>query len=305
MNIFKSKKKCCICYDPELDTLIYESKERLSKLSEDKVKVLYYGYSCDPQSDEKIIRLRSYLNIIEDENFKIVLGGEPCLDCINRQRLIEKIRRLTTSCDIDCRKDLRIDKSNLDSWLVNNPTCVAYEKWEELSFKICGLLNLEIKVVRDDCELEVAIFSSEEICNLTFEITRNIIPCDIIVAISIFKHSCDLGLSISRTENECEIDFNLLKNEVDCDLDLKTYKKLIDCNLTFDIIKTVYDNQCSFTIGDPVELTTLINSYSLDKFNFSSIPDIQALKTLGVNITNSEYIKNPQKFINKLKSDYR
>jgi len=302
----KSKKKaCCICYNPELDKLIYECKHKLDELSESVIRSLYYGYACDNKAEGKIKLINNYITVLEEENRKTTLGGKPCLDCNNLQKLAEKVRQLTHTCDIEYRKDLEVDKSGLDAWLLKYPQCVSYEKWERLAYKICGLLNLDIEVKKVDCDIDLDVFSTEQICNLAFDITRKIIPCDVMIAISIYKQACDLDLKITRTEKECKIDFDILHSKVNCDLDFEAYKKLVDCNLSFDIIKTVYENNCSFTIGDPIQLQSSTNQYPISGFNFKDVPDLNALKAMGISIEASKYLQNPKDFIKKLKSDYK
>lgn len=288
-----------------MDELIYQSKEKLEQLSDNRIKVLYYGYSCDKKAEDKIKILDNYIRVMEDENRKILLGGKACLDCDKLQRLAEKVRYITTSCDLEARRDLVIDKSKLDAWLVKYPFCASYEKWEKFAYRVCGLLNLEVRAERIDCEVDFEIFSTEQVCNLVFDITREQIPCDIMIAISVYRQACDLDFKISRTEKECRLDFKLLHSEVECDLDFKTYRKLIECNLSYDVIRTVYENGCSFTIGDSVELVSPLNSYPINAFNFTDIPDVEKLKKLGIPVANSQYIKDPSQFIQKIKSDYR
>lgn len=296
---------CCLCYNPELDKLIYESKNKLEELSGNMVKSLYYGYTCDKKAEEQIKILDNYIRVLEDENRKVVLGGKECLDCNNLQKLAEKVRKLTYVCDIDLRKDLTVDRSGVDAWLMEFPHCASYEKWERLAYRVCSAFSLEVFVEKIDCDVDLEVFSSEELCNLAFDISREQIPCDIMVALSVYSQACDLDFKINRTEEECKIDFKLLHNEVDCDLDFKAYQRLIDCNLSFDIIKTVYENGCSFTVGDPIELVSPLNSYTLDKFSFNDIPDVKKLQKMGVPLKNSKYAADSQKFVQRIKSDFK
>lgn len=301
-----AKEKCCICYDPKLDALIYQSKATLEKLSNEIVKALSYGYSCDKKAESKMDLLQNYLYVLEDENRKIALGGKPCLNCYVLQALAEKVRKLTASCNMGQRKDLIVDKSGVDLWLIDNPYCVSRKKWERIANIVCEAFNLdiEIKNITDDCDLSLDIMSMETACDLTFEIVRNLIPCDIMLAISAYNEACDLGLEITRSEEECKIDFDLLVEEVECDLDLKAYQTLIECNLSFDIIKTVYENGCSFNIGDPVTLVTPMNEYPLEQLKFKGTPNLGVLRKLNINTSDSKFVKNPKGFIKALKQDY-
>lgn len=298
---------CCACYDPKYDSLIYESKFTLSKLSWEIVKQMYYGYNCDDKAVKKMDLLQRYISVVEDDYRKVALGGDSCFSCRDRQTLSEKIRRLTTRCDIDCRKDIVKDSSGVDAWVAKHPNCVSRERWERIAYIVCDAINLEIEIVdrdENECDISLEVMSKEMLCDLTFEISRKIIPCDIILAISIFQEMCDLNFEIERSIEECAIDFKLLKEQVECDINFDFYKKLIDCNISFDIIKTVYENDCVFEIGDSIELVTPLNRYPLDKLKFTGIPDVEKLERLGIDTTDSEFVRDPQEFIRKLKQDY-
>lgn len=299
------KEACCVCYDPEFDSLIYESKFTLERLSGEIVKSLYYGFNCDSRAESKMDLLQNYLAVLEDEYRKIALGGMPCLDCYDLQSLAEKVRKITTNCDLMGRKDFILDESNLDAWIAQNPQCVSREKWERISYTVCKAFDLQIEVVPYDCDITVEAISIEQLCDLTFEIVRSVIPCDLILAISVYQEMCDLSFEITRTREECKLDFDILVSETNCNLDFKTYLKLVDCNLSFDIIRTAYDNGCTFTIeqGAPM-LETTINKYPLSKLKFQGDIDIKKLTKLGIDLENSEFIKDPDAFINKLKQDY-
>lgn len=291
--------KCCTaCHDAELDALIYQTKATLARLSDEIVKMRSFGFSCDKKAEPRSDLLGRYLNVLEDENRKIALGGKPCLDCYKKQSLAEKVRLLTYSCKLGLRKDLIVDESGADAWAINNPFCISRERWEKIATTVCAAFNLEININ--------GVQDIDTMCNLTFELVRQSVSCDILVAISVYQEMCDLKFSISRSEEECKIDFEILTEELDCDLDFEMYKYLIECDLSFDIIKTVYENGCTFVVGDPVSLVTPLGVIiPMQDFTIKGKPDIQTLKNLGVNLDNSKFIKNPNKFINKLKNDYR
>jgi len=288
---------CCICFSVDLDSLIYQSKSTLDVLSQKRIYNKTLGYSFSSDGNSNLETLRSYLNVIEDENLNIVLGGKPCLDCNKLQRLTEKIRLLSASCDTSRRKDFTTDDTNVEIWISKNPYCVSRERWEELAYRVCRSLKLEL-------------ISIEQKCDISFEIIRKLIPCDIMVSIAVLKQQCDLDFKITRTEEECEIDFEILAEETTCDIDLKTYKTLIDNNWSYDIIRTVYENGCTIELNDSedseveINIVTPINKYPIKDFNFSGIPDMKILKELDVDLSDSKYIKDPTNFIQKLKQDY-
>lgn len=303
---------CDVCLSPtqiDLDRFIYKSKYGLSKFSLEKIKKLYYGYSCDKKSEEKIDMLNRYLSVLEDEYRKLYLGAKECLDKNQLQCLFEKINKISLHCNLDLRSDYSIDKTDFDAWVANNPFCVSREKWEKLAYVVCGIFNLDIIIQKDsaDCDIDFDLVAKEKKCDLTFEIIRKTVSCDIIVAISVYKHVCDLNLKISRDEEQCKYDFQILLSETNCNLDFKTYKKLVyDCNMSFDIVKTIYDGGCSITINDDgnPELMAQIDSYDIETMSFSDFPEVEELRKYGVDLSDSEYLKDKDKFINKLKQDY-
>lgn len=306
--MLKVSKGCCVCYDYNLDKLIYESKVALEKLSDNIIKQLCYGYSCDKKAEDKSKTLKKYLDILEDENRKINLGGKGCLDCNNMQSLAEKVRGLTSTCDIECRKDLvlRTKEEEKNKWITENPYCVSRERWEKLSYAICDMFDFDIDIIETtkDCSLDLNVMSVSEVCDLTFEIVRKLIPCDIIVAISTYQKMCDLDFKINRTLKECDLDFKILSEEVECDLDIKSYRRLIECNLSFNIIKTIYENGCSISVGDKIELVTPMNRYIIDKLSFKNIPSEEDIKRLGLDIEGSSFYKDSKSFLNSLEQDY-
>lgn len=283
----------CTCYDLSFDKLIYQSKFTLNTLSQRRADARTLGYSFTPEAELKLETLRSYLHVLDDEYENIILGGKPCLDCNKLQSLAEKTRLLSLSCDVSDRKDQQVDSSAEAAWIAKNPYCVSREKWERLAYKVCG-------------DLKLSLNSVETVCDITFELIRKLIPCDIMVSIAVYKQQCDLDLHISRTEEECEIDFEILSSETTCDLDLKTYKTLIENNMSYDVVRNVYENGCTLELNDSAEvmLVTPMRKYNVKELRFKDIPDITKLKKLDVDISDSKYLQDPVKFINKLTQDY-
>ena len=283
----------CTCFDVSFDKLIYQSKYTLNTLGQRRAEAKTLGYSFTPEAELKLETLRSYLHVLDDEYENIILGGKPCLDCNKLQLLAEKTRKLSTSCDTSARIDQKTDSSAEAAWIAKNPYCVSREKWEKLAYKVCG-------------EFKLSLTSVETVCDITFEIIRKLIPCDIMVSIAVYKQQCDLDLRITRTEEECEIDFEILAEEVNLDLDLAQYQTLIANNMSFDVVKTVYENGCTLQVNDSAEimLVTPMNKYKVKELDFKGIPDISKLKKLDVDISDSKYLHDPAKFIAKITQDY-
>jgi len=52
-------------------------------------------------------------------------------------------------------------------------------------------------------------------------------------------------------------------------------------------------------------IKTPVRKYNIKDLNFNSIPDINILKELGLDLSESQYSKDPDKFLKKLKGDYK
>lgn len=248
----KNLSKCCSCFNPEFNDLISRIETTINGLSSDVTKARLYGFSCDKQAIEKIEVLISLYHVLVEENRNILLGGKPCLDCDDFQRLAEKVRKLTKAKSTD---SLQIDRSNENVWVAQNPTCVSMERWQSFCNKLLCDLKLDVKAkrIREDC-FDLKMSTDKNVCDFTFEIVRNLIPCDVVLAVSAYKQVCDLGLKVCRTKEECKLDFEILKSETNCNLDFKTYATLVDCNLSFDVIKTIYENGCEITFDPEVTI---------------------------------------------------
>ncbi len=54
-----------------------------------------------------------------------------------------------------------------------------------------------------------------------------------------------------------------------------------------------------------ISIVTPIKKYSLKELNIKGIPNLDFLKGLDVDISDSKYFKDPNQFIKKLKSDFK
>jgi len=313
---------CCVryeCFDPcacsavDIDKLILESKVTEFKLGKALKDLLYHDWTCDVEAETKIERLQRYRYHLEQEFQCRMMGGRPCLSCDELQLLYERVKKLTASCDDLNRPDLIVDKTNVDAWIARNPYCVARERWEYLVYDILCDLELEVKSI----ETTIA-------CDITADICAKLIPCDIVVAAHVCEEKCNTQVEVCATAKErCDLDFDIMVKSHKCDigLDLHIQKhkceltadfcaRLMECNLSMDIISCVYENGCCLSIDDcdPQEpivlLQTQTSEYPLFTLKAEDIPNIQALEKYGVDLSDSEYLKDPEAFIKKLNKDY-
>lgn len=306
----------CACSMVDLDKLILESKVAEVKFGEALKSKIYHDWTCDVDAEKKIKRLQTYRRHLEDEFHCLLLGGKGCLNCDELQFLYERVKKLTATCDIaEQRPDIQVTKGNLKAWIAANPYCVAREKWEYLVYDILC-----------DLELEVEIIDKTVACDIVADICANEIPCDIVVAASVCQRKCDLDVKVCAEARErCNLDFEAMVCSKKCDigLDLHVCKlgceltadycaRLIDCNLSMDVISCVYQNGCCLSIEDPciegvvpeVFIHTENKQYPISTLRAQDIPNVQILSKYGVDLSNSEYLKDPKAFIEKLNKDY-
>lgn len=222
---------------------------KLSKISATVLNQLHYGtpYNCN-------------------EDLPIILLKYSNPDCYNKQEL-KKYNDLLNSFLFDCQvayKEIDINNSNRESWEKNNPGCVGRKQWEKLAYKICYQYKLDI-IVEDSptCDIEISTEKMDNICNIAFDITKNIIDCQVLTAISVQQKMCDLNITVERTKDECILDYKILIEKYDsCELSLKEYVTLIDENFSFEIISAIYDKKLSLEVtSEGVYLKSPINNY--------------------------------------------
>lgn len=254
----------CLSITPsEIDNLIFQLRFEYNKQASKVQKNLAYGYGSvtkHTNRQEKILLVQSAL---EDLYRSLINNASICLDCNRLNLLIDKARGLTTKYPkSQPRTDLHVDDSGETAWLVQNPYCASYEKWEKLAYTVCEQLTIDIELL-----------SREVLCDLTFDIARNIVTPGVLRGLSAYSQACQLEWEITRTKKECEIDYELLLEKVeDCDITLEFYNELIDHNITYSLIAAVYKAGLSFEIvhGCPF-LVTPTNRYNMHDLQFDTL----------------------------------
>lgn len=266
-----------------LDELTYRMKERLAFLSKEKLNNLFYGYKCAANIDSEIKKLSTYKEVLDRTKISFLHIGKSCNDDETIQLIIEKTNKIIgkQSCP-KCRADIKIDDSKLHNYLITGPKCVSYDLWNEFSRFICGKLGLKISAEKQKCDL-------------TFEISREIISCDLLYTLKVHKELCDTGYKVSRTDEECRIDYKLLLEKNSCDLEYKAYVSYVrDFNLSYPIIESIYAAGLSLaTENNEAILCTPLNNYKLTEITPDSL---QELLDLGFVIEHTRY---------NIKQDYK
>ena len=124
-----------------------------------------------------------------------------------------------------------VDTSDMDLWLISNPFCCPFEKWNEFSKRICRDLDINFTIDKTHCDLVLGLTIDKKYCNLLY-------------TLSFYKDVCDKNLTLSTSESKCLSEYSLLTQEVDCEgLDYNSYRKYSrDYNMSFDIVKSIYQN---------------------------------------------------------------
>lgn len=314
----KPKTVNCQCSTVDIDKLIFQSKVAEVALGEALKMKMCHDFTCDPDAAEKLDKLQTLRFHLEDELRCRMFGSKGCLNCEELGCMAEQVNMITggsKSCDLnrddDRRPDLIVDNSGRLMWNATHPYCIAREKWEFLVYEILC-----------DMKLEISIEDQTTVCDLLAEIMVEELACDIVVAIDVCqRNTCDLDLIVTRKEiKQCELDFEIIIKErkelcdlglklhvekLGCELDLETYVKLVECNLGLEVISTIYEKGCCLEVdGSEVMVHTKSESYPISKIRFTDEPDIQSLASYGLDVESSDYVRDPEKFIEKLNKDY-
>lgn len=280
----------------ELNDLLYALKHKIAELSFETNNWIKYGFanSCDNTIETK--KMTSYLEALEGIYYTWYKTGNICLCDESFESLINNVKSVIDyTCFTEYRTDLIIDKSQEDLWIAQNPYCTSLEDWEHFSTRVCDIIKLDVERLRDN----------ENLCNIVFDIVKEVISCDVLFAVSMHKEFCDIGLTISRTEEQCKIDFGLLLEKHMCDITYDEYLKLIDCNVSYDIIDTILD--CGIEVRYSSEkscpvLITNMGTYTFAELHLENINE-NTCKNIS-KYTNNECELNTELLVEKLKSDY-
>lgn len=256
---------CCIV---DYDTLVdvsYNLKLRIAEIGNNYEKRLKEGYSCSPsdfdfkpnsidrgklsKTGELIIEYKHISNLLSAINKEITNRYYDIESCIKNKNLCiikdKALDILGFNCLGECRKDIQVDSSNESEWIDNNPYCVSREKWEELLYRVCNDLKVDITVVKQRCDL-------------VYEIVRE-------------YRNCGLDFRLDVTERDCKINYTVLKKVTNCNITYDTYIKLLNCGITHTTIRKALD--CGITFGIDKEnncpmIVTIKDTYNLCNDNY-------------------------------------
>lgn len=278
---------CCTCPEicslhdvKKLDELIYSLNVNLVSLSDKKVESLFYDYYDPNKIDFEINKLNALRKTLQRHKLGFYISDGSCVCSDNLQRIVEKaIKEVGKNSCPSVRRDVEIDESGLEAYLMTKPACVSYDTWNKFARGLCG-------------DIGFTLTADKEVCDLTFDISREVIPCNLLYTLSIYKEMCDLDYKVNRTDEECKIDFDILAERY-CNLNLKfkDFHTLVkDCNMSFNTIDQCYKaNLELIVLNRKAYLKTNTNTYPVEAITPSNL---DRLVGLGFSITIDDIISN-------------
>ena len=278
---------CCTCPEicaihdvKKLDELIYNLNVNLTVLSDKKLQSLFYGYYESSTIDFEINKLTVLKKALQRHKLGFYIADGSCICSDNLQRIVEKVIKEVgkNACPV-VRKDVEIDDTGLEAYLMTKPACVSYDTWNKFARGLCGDIGFKLT-------------AEKEICDLTFDISREVISCNLLYTLSIYREMCDLNYKVNRTDEECKLDFDILA-ERHCNLNLKfkDFHTLVkDCNMSFNTIDQCYKaNLELIVLNRKAYLKTNTNTYPVEAITPSNL---ERLVGLGFSVTIDDIISN-------------
>lgn len=236
---------CPNCYnlsEYRLRDILYAINEKIVQHSEYLICKLMWGYGCKQFiEDGDFEKLLNYQSSIERYYQSLRNGYEPCLCPDEIESIVERALDLIDigCCNSPNRKDLVIDESNLDLWVLDNPGCVAYEAWERHLVRIVPKVGISVKSVDMSCDILATVKEVSDKCKFLYT-----------VSVYNVANSC-ITTKVKVNKKECKLDYNALVKEHKCNLSFDVYTKLIECNMTPKIIGSLLS--CGVSVNYNVE----------------------------------------------------
>ena len=300
------------CYNHNIDKLeeiAYLLKCSMRAMGDTFLVNSKFGYPSNFKIQE--FQKHKYYHIVLTKHIKSVYDeATPCFTCKTLQCFLEKCQDLVFNCCDIINNDLACDKSKKDKWNLENPYCIAREKWEELLYYVTGditfsentksvLRSISVDSVFEEKKFNITfgIAYSQVLCAITSQASSYEHLCEIIANKKLYTKFCKIQSITKETLNNCLILYNeitdtnlckisfdkLVKNPL-CNLDFEVYLKLINCGLTTSFIEYVYTCGIQLDYNSKENCPIVINgedqkSYNIDMtelldFNLNNLPDV-------------------------------
>lgn len=254
------KGGCCTIEYKQLQSIEYGLKLRVSEIADSYIKRLKEGYSCSPndfdynitsnsrngisKNGELLVEykeIKNLLSVIQKEIKNLYTNTKSCICKESLCKIKDTaIGILGVSCYDDCRLDLKIDSSNEEDWIANNPYCVSRENWEKLLYRVCNDMKVTLSVVKKRCDIVYDVVAEYRNCDIDYTLDSHILDCT-------------SEFNIIKTDLDCDITFDVYRTLRDCGISFSTISEALNCGITFDIDR---ENNCPMIV-------TLDGGYSL------------------------------------------
>lgn len=266
---------CCSNYTARsLSDIIYSIESLLINYSNKEYNFKKYGYHTNRKNIlEDFENLYLYKEVLLRYKNSLLFGNFPCISCSSLQKIVEKVKKITGSeCKPRDRKDIQKDSCNILTWNKANPYCISRDRWEELAYRVCSEIGLNIQ-------------STQIVCQVYFELESNPIMCNVLYEISKYKQDCSIGYKLNLSEEQCAIYYNILSELKSCDLSFKQYSHLIDCNINPTMISTIYDCGMRIKISEenmecPILISLTGQQINICDIDFNAITDIASCNAI-------------------------
>lgn len=215
---------------------------KLSEISTLIANSLYYKTNYKCKEDIPLILLSK--------------ANTSCLDKYELKNYNNKLNSLLFDC-IATQKEVSVDNTNREDWEVNNPSCVSRKQWEKIALKIC-----------QQYKIDVIVENIDKACDIAFDITKKIIDCDVLTAISIQQKMCDLNIKVDTNIDKCSAEYKLLIEKYpECNLTKKEYITLMDKNFSYEVLSSIYDKKLKLEVDSRGNTTLVspVNNYDIQK----------------------------------------
>jgi len=249
--------RCCVhcsecgdCYTHtiyELWDLMKAIHVAIADWGESFAQEVNYGYSCKSitaAAVDKLISLKQTIRRFYDNLRTKTMG---CLCDIELQRIKEHVGEIIdlSRCASSGEVDIRYDYSQYDQWVVDNPSCVAYDVWEKGMVKLVQPTFL-ISATKEARPLRTLYAIS----------SRDNSGCIIKLFAFAYKAQCENTVVVSSKNTiKCNIELKALVKKHNCDMSFAMYSTLLGCNLSFQLISTVLGCGGKFSLdktGTPI-----------------------------------------------------
>lgn len=278
MNAAIETVRCCVkcdecadCYTHSLSdirTLLVAIKKEISDFGIKYSQKINWGYSCKVFSDESIRKLLVYKDGITQYYHGLRQKSMSCLCDTEFQKLKEKVLRIIDirRCKMSGVTDIAIDRSGYDGWVINNPSCVAYNTWEK-GFIKCLPPSFLISATKS---------RDEGIVRTLYALVSNDHSKCLIKLLAYASKAMNDGVTCAANINK---QFKALVTKHDCDMSISVYSELIRCSLSFNLISTILQCGGKFSLnknGVPqVKIGTKVTKVSdLIKLAGGTMPEI-------------------------------